>query len=90
MSYLKAHARELGLDPDEFESLDVHIHVPEGAIPKDGPSAGITIASRIGFSVHQTTGIQNVCMSGEITLRGSGDCQLAVCGRKCWRRIAPV
>lgn len=70
MSYLKAHARELGLDPDEFESLDVHIHVPEGAIPKDGPSAGITIAAALVSAFTKRPVYKDVCMSGEITLRG--------------------
>ena len=70
MSYLKAHARELDLDPDEFENLDVHIHVPEGAIPKDGPSAGITIATALISAFTKRPTYSDVCMSGEITLRG--------------------
>ncbi len=70
MSYMKAHARELDLDPEEFENLDVHIHVPEGAIPKDGPSAGITIATALISAFTKRPTYSNVCMSGEITLRG--------------------
>ncbi len=70
MSYLKAHARELELDPEEFENLDVHIHVPEGAIPKDGPSAGITIATALVSAFTKRLVRRDVCMSGEITLRG--------------------
>lgn len=70
MSYLKAHARDWGLDPDEFENIDVHIHVPEGAIPKDGPSAGITIATALVSAFTKRPAYKEVCMSGEITLRG--------------------
>jgi ATP-dependent Lon protease len=70
MSYLKAHARELALDPEEFENLDVHIHVPEGAIPKDGPSAGITIATALVSAFTKRMVRRDVCMTGEITLRG--------------------
>ena len=70
MSYLKAHAREFELDPEQFESLDVHIHVPEGAIPKDGPSAGITIAAALVSAFTRRPVYREVGMSGEITLRG--------------------
>ena len=70
MSYLKAHARDWGLDPEEFENIDVHIHVPEGAIPKDGPSAGITIATALVSAFTKRPAYKEVCMSGEITLRG--------------------
>lgn len=70
LSYLKAHAHEFQLDPDEFENLDVHIHVPEGAIPKDGPSAGITIAAALVSAFTKRPIHREVGMSGEITLRG--------------------
>jgi len=70
MSYVRAKARELGLDPDFHKALDTHIHVPDGAVPKDGPSAGVTMTCSL---VSALTGIplrQDVAMTGEITLRG--------------------
>jgi ATP-dependent Lon protease len=60
----------LGLDPEAFESLDVHIHVPEGAIPKDGPSAGITMAAALISAFTERKIYKDVGMTGEITLRG--------------------
>ncbi|MBL1717347.1 endopeptidase La, partial [Klebsiella pneumoniae] len=50
LQYLKAHARQLGIDPKKFSEMDVHVHVPEGAIPKDGPSAGITMVTSLASS----------------------------------------
>jgi ATP-dependent Lon protease len=70
LSYLKSRAKDLEIDADWFERLDVHIHIPEGAIPKDGPSAGITIATAL-ISAFTERGIsKEVGMTGEITLRG--------------------
>ena len=70
MSYLKWHSREFNLDPDCYEELDVHIHIPEGAIPKDGPSAGITIATALISAFTERKVYKEVGMTGEITLRG--------------------
>ncbi len=70
MEYIRAHADLLNLDPAVFSSWNVHIHVPEGAIPKDGPSAGITMATSIASAFTQRKVMQNLAMTGEITLRG--------------------
>jgi ATP-dependent Lon protease len=69
-SYLKSKSRLLDLDPDIYEHLDIHIHIPEGAIPKDGPSAGITIASALISAFTERPVYKTIGMTGEITLRG--------------------
>ena len=71
LSYARAHAVELGLEANYFENRDVHIHVPEGAIPKDGPSAGITIASAMVSAFLERPLRRDLAMTGEITLRGN-------------------
>jgi ATP-dependent Lon protease len=68
--YIKAHSEVLGLNPDLFGSWDVHLHVPEGAIPKDGPSAGITMVTSLASAYTQRKVRKGVAMTGEITLRG--------------------
>lgn len=70
LEYVKAHASVLGVDPRVFDNWNMHIHVPEGATPKDGPSAGITIATSIASALTQRKVRKNVAMTGEITLRG--------------------
>ena len=70
MSYARAHASELGIPADFFETHDVHVHVPEGSIPKDGPSAGITMAAAMISAFTQRKVRRDVAMTGEITLRG--------------------
>ena len=69
-SYLKSRARQFHLNPEDFERLDIHIHIPEGAIPKDGPSAGITIATALISAFTDRATYKEVGMTGEITLRG--------------------
>ena len=70
LEYVKAHADKLGIDYRIFDNWNIHIHVPEGATPKDGPSAGITIATSIASALTQRKVRKNVAMTGEITLRG--------------------
>ncbi|MDL2323480.1 endopeptidase La, partial [Bacteroidales bacterium OttesenSCG-928-A17] len=70
LEYIKAHANDLNIPEEIFEEWNVHIHVPEGAIPKDGPSAGITMATSLVSAFTKRKVKQNLAMTGEITLRG--------------------
>ena len=70
LEYIKAHASLLNVDEDIFDNWNIHIHVPEGAIPKDGPSAGITMATSLASALTQRKVKANLAMTGEITLRG--------------------
>ncbi|TDN96235.1 endopeptidase La [Sunxiuqinia elliptica] len=70
LEYLKSHREELGLEQDVFEQNNFHVHVPEGAIPKDGPSAGVTMVTSLASAMSKRKVRKNIAMTGEITLRG--------------------
>ena len=70
LSYIRAEAKSLGIDSDSFEKTDLHVHVPAGAVPKDGPSAGVTLLTALVSLLTETPVRDDVAMTGEITLRG--------------------
>lgn len=71
LDYVKAHAKELQIDPAMFDTNDIHIHVPEGAVPKDGPSAGVTMTTALVSALSEKPVRSNLAMTGEVTLRGN-------------------
>jgi len=70
LEYIKAHADQLGINSAIFDNWNIHVHVPEGAIPKDGPSAGVTMVTSLVSALKQRKVKKNLAMTGEITLRG--------------------
>jgi ATP-dependent Lon protease len=70
LSFLKSRSQQFQIEPEIFEQIDIHIHIPEGAIPKDGPSAGITICTALFSAFTSQEVLREVGMTGEITLRG--------------------
>ena len=70
LGYIKSNSVEFGVNPKVFDKIDIHLHVPEGAIPKDGPSAGIAIFNSLVSSLTNNKVKRDVAMTGEITLRG--------------------
>lgn len=71
LDYIKAHAKVFHIDPKKFEDCDIHIHVPEGAVPKDGPSAGVTMTTALVSCFSEIPVKANLAMTGEVTLRGN-------------------
>lgn len=71
LDYIKSHADEYGIDPKFFETHDIHIHIPEGAVPKDGPSAGVTLTTALVSALTNKPVRSDVAMTGEVTLRGN-------------------
>src|SRR5207247_7991804 len=70
LSWVRANAAEYGIDPDAFRKLDVHVHVPEGATPKDGPSAGVTLVTALVSLFTEKPVRTDLAMTGEVTLKG--------------------
>ena len=70
LSYTRANAKRLGIDHRRFDKVDIHVHVPEGGVPKDGPSAGVTLACALISALSGRVTRHNVALTGEITLRG--------------------
>ncbi|MCA9369400.1 endopeptidase La, partial [Candidatus Woesebacteria bacterium] len=71
LTYVKAHSKELGISDKKLANTDVHIHVPEGSVPKDGPSAGVTITTAIVSAYTDNPVHKDIAMTGEVTLRGN-------------------
>ena len=70
LSYVRSRAAELNIPPDFFEEIDIHLHIPEGALPKDGPSAGVTMVTAIASLLTGRPVDPDIGMTGEVTLRG--------------------
>ena len=71
LGFIKSHAEQLNINPEALEKVDIHIHAPEGAVPKDGPSAGVTITTSLVSCFTNKPVRNDVAMTGEVTLRGN-------------------
>ena len=76
LSWFRAHAATYGADPDFFKTSEIHLHVPSGAIPKDGPSAGVTMVTALASELTRRPVRGDICMTGEITSRSCGSANL--------------
>ena len=90
LSYVRSHAADLGIDPAVFEGREFHLHVPAGAIPKDGPSAGIAMTTAIASLLTGRPVKHTVGMTGEVTLAGSRASDRGARSRRCWRPTRPA
>ena len=89
LSYIRSIARQYDIEEEFFEKHDIHIHIPEGAVPKDGPSAGITMTTAMLSAITGKKVRGDLAMTGEITLR-AGSCRSEGLKKNCWPQRLPA